>query len=286
MASRTIVGVHPFAVLVALISVMFVGHHGRIASFSCFMATSFASVYWFQAYVLWSKAVHLLAIQMQRAMIVLLLVKHSLSVIWLTLAPILKLRQDTTGLQFLAAKTSFSMMLTSGITHCSHIGHFVGILFPSRPGKPEGCSGYSVVVLVNVLLLAPLCQVLWFLFQDLDWVFREALRNMMTFILLQYPLCHGLPQPTAATVLDNPIRARGAVKVSLHTMTHLQLPLNVQYKRKSWVLTLQRIQKRMLVNPEKLNDVLHREQLVGLLIGWWMILIRDVFGDMLTSKQP
>lgn len=160
-----------------------------------------------------AKQYHMLGIQMQRAMLVLLLVSIPLSIIWLNTAPILKaLGQepaiaDEAGLyaqfmtpslfaygllqclvRFLQTQNNvFPMVLTSGITTLLHIFTCWVLVFKSGLEGKGAALAISISYWINVLLLAlyvrfsDSCSKTWTGFS------REALKNMMTFILLAVP---------------------------------------------------------------------------------------------------
>ncbi|XP_077243980.1 protein DETOXIFICATION 16-like isoform X1 [Tasmannia lanceolata] len=209
-----------------MISVMFVGHLGELALSSASMATSFAGVTGFsllmgmgsaldtlcgQAYG--AKQYHMLGIQMQRAMFVLLLVSVPLALIWAYTGNILMaLGQDpeismAAGLyarwmipsifaygllqclvKFLQTQSIvFPMMISSGITALLHILVCWILVFKSGLGNKGAALANSISYWINVLLLvlyvqiSPACKKSW------TGLSTEALHDVLNFVRLAIP---------------------------------------------------------------------------------------------------
>ncbi|KAK6127690.1 hypothetical protein DH2020_038564 [Rehmannia glutinosa] len=209
-----------------LISVMFVGHLGELALSGASMATSFASVTGFsllmgmasaldtlcgQSYG--AKQYHMLGIQMQRAMFVLLLVCIPLAIIWANTGTILTaLGQDPdisreAGLyarfmipsifaygllqcqvKFLQTQNIvFPMMISSGITTLLHLFLCWTLVLKSGLGSRGAAVANCISYWINVFLLflyikfSSSCSKTWTGFS------KEALHNVLNFIRLAIP---------------------------------------------------------------------------------------------------
>ncbi|XP_038879312.1 protein DETOXIFICATION 16-like [Benincasa hispida] len=151
-----------------MISVMFVGHLGELPLSGASMATSFATVTGFsllmgmasaldtfcgQSYG--AKQYHMLGIQMQRAMFVLILVSIPLAVIWANTGEILKLLGQDAEIAAEAGKYAICMIpsvFAYGLLQC--LNRFLqtqNVVFPMVI-----CSG------IAVLLHIPMCWILVF----------------------------------------------------------------------------------------------------------------------------
>ncbi|KAJ4973639.1 hypothetical protein NE237_006813 [Protea cynaroides] len=247
-----------------MISIMFVGHLGELALAGASMATSFASVTGFsllrgmasaletlcgQSYG--AKQYHMLGIQMQRAMFVLILVSIPLSFIWAYTGNILvALRQDPeisaeAGLyarlmipsiyaygllqcqvRFLQSQNVvFPMMISSGITSILHIFVCWVLVYKSGLGNKGAALANSISNWINVLLLvlyikfSPVCKRTWTGFS------KEALHDIINYLRLAIPsaimLCLELWSFEMVVLLSgllpNPRLETSVLSISLNT---------------------------------------------------------------------
>lgn len=212
--------------ILQVISVMFVGHLGELALSGASMATSFAGVTGFslllgmssaldtlcgQAYG--AKQYYMLGIQMQRAMLVLMLVSIPLAVVWAYTGQILMLCGQETEIateaglyarwmipslfaygllqchvRFLQTQNIvLPMMLCSGFAALLHILVCWILVFKSGLGSRGAALANGFSYWMNVLLLAlfvklsPDCKKTWTGFS------KEALHNIISFIRLAVP---------------------------------------------------------------------------------------------------
>ncbi|XP_019176932.1 PREDICTED: protein DETOXIFICATION 16-like [Ipomoea nil] len=320
-----LIGVTFLQFCLQLISVMFVGHLGELPLSGASMATSFASVTGFSLLMGMSSALdtlcgqsygakqyHMLGIQMQRAMLVLLLVSIPLSVIWLNTAPILKaLGQepqiaDEAGLyarfmtpslfaygllqclvRFLQTQNNvFPMMLTSGITTVLHIFSCWVLVSKSGLGSRGAALATSVSYWLNVLLLAlyvkfsDSCSKTWTGFS------REALKNMRTFVVLAVPsavmVCLEMwsfeMMVLLSGLLPNPELQTSVLSICLNTAATVW---TIPFGLGAAVST--RVSNELGAGHPRTAQlaicvVLAITAGLGILIGSVMILIRDVLG--------
>ncbi|MCL7039967.1 hypothetical protein MKW94_016284 [Papaver nudicaule] len=209
-----------------LISVMFVGHLGKLSLSSASMATSLASVTGFsllmgmgsaletlcgQSYG--AKQYHMLGVQMQRAMFVLLLVSIPLAFVWANIGKILlAVGQDPEisfgagvyarfmipsifayGLiqcevRFLQSQSIvFPMMISSAITALLHVLVCWVLVFKTGLGFRGAAMANTISYWINALLLAlyikfsNTCKSTWNGFS------KEALQDIPNFIRLAIP---------------------------------------------------------------------------------------------------
>ncbi|CAI9113484.1 OLC1v1014095C1 [Oldenlandia corymbosa var. corymbosa] len=209
-----------------LISVMFVGHLGKLALSAASMATSFASVTGFSLLMGMSSALdtlcgqsygakqyHMLGVHMQRAMIVLFLVCIPLAGIWANTGHILKfLGQDPQiseqagvyakyiipslfgyGLlqchvRFLQTQNNvFPMMLTSGITTLLHILVCWFLVFKSGLGFRGAALANGISYWVNLSLLALYVRIAPSCKKTWTGFSKEALHDIPNFLKLAIP---------------------------------------------------------------------------------------------------
>lgn len=262
--------------LTKTISVMFVGHVGELALSGASMASSFASVTGFSlliggGYALdtfcgqsyGAKQYHMLGIQMQRAMLVLLLVCIPLACIWANAGNILVfLGQDPTisleagiyarymipsifayallqcQIRFLQSQNNVvHMMFSTGFTTLIHIIICWLLVFKSGLGSKGAALASGVSYWINVVLLAlyirlsPLCN-------NKTWngFSTKALQDIPTFIRIAVPsalmMCLEIwsfeMMVLLAGLLPNPTLETSVLSISLNTQTMLlMIPLGV-----------------------------------------------------------
>lgn len=314
-----------------MISVMFVGHLGELSLSGASMATSFASVTGFSLLMGMASALdtlcgqsygarqyHLLGIQMQRAMFVLLLVSIPLAIIWANTEPILvAVGQDLeisaeAGLyarymipslfaygllqclvKFLQTQNIvFPMMISSGITTLLHILVCWILVFKSGLGGRGAALANSISYWINVLLLAVYvkfsssCAKTWTGFS------MEALHNILIFVKLAIPsalmVCLEMwsfeMMVLLSGLLPNPKLETSVLSISLNTaatvwMIPFGLSCSVSTRVSNELGAGHPQTARLAVRVVLLMAIVE-----GILIGLVLILIRNVWGYSYSNE--
>ncbi|KAK4843064.1 hypothetical protein QYF36_003486 [Acer negundo] len=314
-----------------IISVMFVGHLGELALSGASMATSFASVTGFsllmgmasaldtlcgQSYG--AKQYRLMGIQMQRAMLVLLIVSIPLAFIWANTKSLLILaHQDPQiaeeagiyaqfmipslfayGLlqcliRFLQTQNIvFPMMFSSGITVLLHFPVCWFLVFESGLGSRGAAVANSISYWINVLLLVAYvkfsssCQKTWTGFS------MEAFHNIVNFLRLAIPsavmVCLEMwsfeMMVLLSGLLPNPTLETSVLSISLNTAgTVWMIPFGL-----SGAVSTRVSNELGAGHPEAARlavcVVLVVAITVGLVVGSVLILIRNVWGYAYSNE--
>nr|QBM79467.1 MATE37 [Rehmannia glutinosa] len=314
-----------------LISVMFVGHLGELALSGASMATSFASVTGFsllmgmasaldtlcgQSYG--AKQYHMLGIQMQRAMFVLLLVGIPLAIIWANTGTILTaLGQDPdisreAGLyarfmipsifaygllqcqvKFLQTQNIvFPMMISSGITTLLHLFLCWTLVLKSGLGSRGAAVANCISYWINVFLLflyikfSSSCSKTWTGFS------KEALHNVLNFIRLAIPsavmVCLEAwsfeMMVLLSGLLPNPELETSVLSISLNTASTVwMIPFGLSCAvstRVSNELGAGRPRAARLA----VGVVLFMAISEGILVGMVLLLIRNIWGYAYSNE--
>ncbi|XP_072984964.1 protein DETOXIFICATION 16-like [Typha latifolia] len=212
--------------IIQMISVMFVGHLGKLSLSGASMASSFAAVTGFSLLMgmgsaldtlcgqaFGAKHFYMLGIHMQRAMLVLMLVSIPLAIIWACTGQILLLcGQDPEiameagvyarwmipslfgfGLvqchfRFLQAQNIvFPVMLSSGITTLLHIPICWILVYPLGLGSKGAALGNGISYWINLLLLTLYVKLSNNCKETWTGFSKEALHDILNFTRLAVP---------------------------------------------------------------------------------------------------
>ncbi|KAK4567616.1 hypothetical protein RGQ29_003397 [Quercus rubra] len=308
-----------------MISVMFVGHLGELALSGASMATSFATVTGFsllmgmasaldtlcgQSYG--AKQYHMMGIQMQRAMFVLLLVSIPLAIIWVNTRSLLILFGQEHDIATAAGEYAcfmvpslfayaflqclvrflqtqnivFPMMISSAFTTLLHILICWILVFKSGLGYRGAALANAISYWINVLLLAlyvkfsSSCVKTWTGFS------KEAFHNIFTFLRLAIPsavmVCLEMwsfeMMVLLSGLLPDPKLQTSVLSISLNTASMVWM---IPFGLSGAVST--RVSNELGAGRPKIARLAVCVVLVvaiteGLLVGSVLILIRNVWG--------
>ncbi|XP_010531854.1 PREDICTED: protein DETOXIFICATION 16-like [Tarenaya hassleriana] len=330
--SGPLIGVSLLQYSLQLISVMFVGHLGSLPLSAASVATSFASVTGFsllmgtasaldtlcgQSYG--AKLYNMLGVQMQRAMLVLVILSVPLSIIWAKTEHLLLLfGQDESiskyagsyalfmvpslyayGLlqclnRFLQAQNNvFPLVLFSGITALQHLALCWFLVLKSDMGHKGAALANSVSYWVNVVLLScyvkfsPSCSETWTGFSV------EALRDVLPFVKLAVPsalmVCLEMWSfellVLLSGLLPNPVLETSVLSICLNTVaTVWMIPFGLSGAAST------RISNELGAgNPEVAKLAVGVVVIIalfdGILIGSVLLLIRNIWGYAYSSDE-
>ncbi|KAK1267851.1 MATE efflux family protein 5 [Acorus gramineus] len=315
-----------------VISLMFVGHLGKLSLSGASMATSFASVTGFslllgmgsaldtlcgQAYG--AKQYHMLCIQMQRAMFVLLLVSIPLALILAYTESILVAFGQNQDIAFEAGRYArwmipslfaygllqchvrflqtqnivIPMMITSGITALFHIFVCWILVFKSGLGSKGGAAATTISYWVNLLLLAlyvkfsPSCKKTWTGFS------MEAFHDILDFLKLSIPsaLMTCLEYWSFEMVvllsgfLPNPKLETSVLSISLNTMWLVyMIPVGL-----SSAASVRVSNELGAGHPQAAHMAFYAVLFIaiaeGIIVGVTTILLRDVWGYLYSNED-
>ncbi|GFS32363.1 MATE efflux family protein [Actinidia rufa] len=275
-----------------LISVMFVGHLGELSLSGASMATSFASVTGFSMLVGMASALDTLCGQSYGAK------QYHMLVIWANTGPILvAFGQDPEisevaqlyarymipsifayGLlqclvKFLQTQNIvFPMMISSGITTLVHLLMCWVLVFKSGLGVRGAALANSISYWTNVILLALLCEVLFFVCEKLDRLLQGGLARYPHFSQTRDPFCcHGLLETSVLSVCLNTASTVWMIPFGLS---------NAVSTRVSNELGAGHPQAARLA----VNVVLVLAVTEGILVGAILILIRNIWGYAYSNE--
>uniref|UniRef100_A0A2N9I0Q8 Protein DETOXIFICATION n=1 Tax=Fagus sylvatica TaxID=28930 RepID=A0A2N9I0Q8_FAGSY len=274
------------------ISLMFVGHLGKLALSGASMATSFASVSGFSILSYGAKKYHMLGINMQGAVFVALLVSIPLAFIWANTGTLLmKLGQDPeiSEAAGIYATCMIPVLFAYAIIHLLVCWILVS---KSSLGYRGAAFAISISYWIYVVLLtlyikySSSCTKTWTGFS------KEALYNIPTFLKLAIPsaimVCLAMWSfemiVLLSGLLPNPKLETSVLSISLNTATAVWM---IPYGLSGAVST--RVSNELGAGNSEGARLAVRVVLViatteGIVLGFVMILIRNIWGYAYSNE--